>query len=297
VRAWRALWRGDVDTAITEARGSADILTTEELRTYRALWLYFADSWAFERAEGGSEEQLRFARELKRELEGCARPLQFVPRVEPDDTPAETGSDYDVRAARAGERLGTLGIRGSGFERRLARFEERIADDDATPFELGVEELGTLLGFESVRPNESADPDSVWRDGERVWILLEAKTEVDASQPLSAGQVRQATTHPQWVANTFSWPEPRTTLVSIVTHQTDVHDDARAVAGEVFMVAPEIVRDLATRTLAVYREIRARAVGLSEEEIARAFAVGFTNLGLDNESLVAALGARQIGAG
>lgn len=176
VRASRALWRGDLTTAIDAARDAAGGLTSEELRSYRALWLYFAASWAAERAEDSQDEaDARLAREMKRDLERCARTLSFVPRVAVADPPPAPGAEYELRADRAAQALLRLQPRGRMFEPRMAEFLERIADDAATPFELGLQTLGELLGFESVRPNEQADPDGIWRDEDRQWFLFEPR--------------------------------------------------------------------------------------------------------------------------
>jgi hypothetical protein len=298
VVAWRALWGDDLDRAIDSARQAADGLTAEELRPYRALWLYLAASWAAERAEAsGREEDAQFARELKREVERCARALSFVPRVEVAEAAPAPGADYDLRADRAAQELQRLHLRGRRFERRIAEFLERINDDASTPFELGLQTLGELLGFESVRPNERADPDGIWRDEERQWLLFEAKTEVQAGRAVSAEDVRQATTHKQWAMNRYEWPEPATATTLLVTSQTDVDDDARVVAGDVYLVAPNVLRQIAERVAAVHREIRARAPGLSEEQLGAAFAAAFADRRLDTDSLVAQLAGRRVAEG
>lgn len=298
VAAWRALWRGDLDGAIDAARAAAARLTSEELRSYRALWLYFAASWAAMRAaESGHEHEWRFARELKRELEGCARTLSFVPRIAVADPAPTVGVEYELRADRAAQALLRLHIRGRVFEPRIAEFVERIKHDAATPFELGIETLGQLLGFESVRPNEQADPDGIWRDDTRQWFLFEAKTEVNAAHAVDAEQVRQASTHQQWAANRYGWAEPEAAATVIVSNQAVIDDNARAVAGDVYLVSPDVLRGIADRVVAVHREIRARALGLSEEQLKDAFAAAFADRGLNTASLVEQLTMRRIADG
>lgn len=294
VAAWRAIWRGDLGEAITAARAAADKLTSEELRPYRALWLYLAASWASERARGRGEEEQQLARVLKRDVELCARTLSFVPRVDVGEVLPASGPDYDLRAERAAAVLGKFGLRGRRFEERMAEFAARINDDAATPFELGLEMLGQLLGFESVRPNDQADPDAIWRDEERQWILFEAKTEVGPFSPIDAEQVRQATTHQQWVINRLGWPEPEEAMTILVTHQQAIDGNAQAVAGDVFVVPPEVVRGIAGRVVAIHRDLRARGLGLSEEQIQSAFATGFSQSALDTNSLVTQLAFRRV---
>lgn len=287
ISAWRAIWRDDLDGSINAAREAADRLTDEELRPYRALWLYLAASWAAERADRTErDEDAQFARELKRDVERCARALSFVPRIAIADAAPAPGAEYELRADRAAEALLRLHLRGRRFEERIAGFVERINDDAATPFELGLQTLGELLGFESIRPNEQADPDGIWRDEERQLFLFEAKTEVAEGRAVSADEVRQATTHKQWAINRYEWPEPAAALTALVTRQTEVDDNARAVAGEVYLVSPLVVREIAERAISVHREIRARAPGLSEEQLRSAFAAAFRDRRLDTAALV-----------
>ena len=298
VAAWRALWLEDLDSAIDSARQAADGLTTEELRPYRALWLYQAASWAAERAEAsGREEDARFASELKRDVERCARELPFVPRLAVADAAPAPGAEYDLRAERAAQVLQRLQLRGRRFEQRIAEFLEQINDDAATQLELGLQTLGALLGFESLRPNEQADPDGIWRDEERHWLLFEAKTEVQAGRPVSADEIRQAATHKQWALNRYEWPEPATATTLLVTNQTNIDDDARAVAGDLYLVSPDTLRQIAERVAGVHRELRARALGLSDEQLRAAFAAAFADRQLDTESLVAQLTTRSVAEG
>ncbi len=297
VRAWRLLWRGDLDAAITAAREVADGLTSEELRPYRALWLYLAASWAAERAQGGGEEQQRFAAALKREVERCARTLSFVPRIDVVDAAPAPGVEYDVRADRAAQALSALHFRGHRFEEHIAEFVARITGDAATPFELGLKTLGELLGFESVRPNEQADPDGIWCDDERQWLLFEAKTEVQPERAVSAAEVRQATTHKQWTLNRYGWPAPAQAATVLVSNQMTVDENARAVGGEVFLVSPDAMRAIAERVVAVHREIRGRALGLSEEQLKGAFAAAFADRRLDTPRLVEQLTGRRVADG
>lgn len=298
VAAWRALWRNDLDRAIDAARGAADELSADDLRPYRAFWLYFAASWATERVDAsGREEDAQFARELKRELEACARALPFVPRVTVADAAPAAGAEFNLRADRAAQSLQRLHLRGRRFEQRMAEFLERINNDAATQFELGLQMLGELLGFESMRPNEQADPDGIWRDDDRQWLLFEAKTEVQPERPVSATEVRQVTTHRQWAVNRYGWPEPAHATTALITHQTQIDDQARAVAGDIYIVEPEVLRRVAERTVAVHREIRARALGQTEEEIRAAFAAAFRERRLDTASLVTLLTPRLLADG
>jgi Helicase C-terminal domain len=300
VEAWRALWRGDLRQAVALAQEAIDRLGGgEELRPYKCFWLYLATSWAAELADGtANETDIELAATLRREMEGCAQTLSWVPRIDPaGPSPPGVGLDHDERAERAADKLKRLGIRGLAFENKLAEIEAQLAQDDATPFELGLRALGELLGFEAVHPAGQAEPDSAWRDSDKLWLLFEAKTGGRPENPISPAEVRQAGTHHEWVRNQLGWPEPERSVTTIIAYKQRIQPEAAAIAGDVRLVSPQVVREIAARTFAVHRQIRARARGLSDEQLEAAFASEFLSRRLDSGRLIALLTARQISAG
>lgn len=289
VQAWQAIWKGDVDKAISLAQAAADELDgVEELRGYRVLWMYLAASWAGELTAKGDSE-IANAAALRSDVEGAARMLPWYPRFKAGSTRA-AGSEYDARAARAASVLRRLGIRGTKFETKMRELEERLSANDATPFELGVETLGELLGFESLRRADTAAPDGAWRDGDAIWFVFEAKTEEKPTNPISATEVRQALSHPTWVSSNFGWEEPKETVNTIITYKGKVEPAAASIAERLFVVNPDVLRDLGQRTITVYRQVRGRARGLADEALAGEFATGFSNTGLTTASLQGKLG-------
>jgi hypothetical protein len=148
-----------------------------------------------------------------------------------------------------------------------------------------------------VHPGGQAEPDSAWRDGEKLWLLFEAKTEERPENPISPREVRQAGTHHEWVRNQLSWPLPERSLTTIVAYKQRVEPDAAAIAGDICLALPQMVRNIAALTFAVHRQIRVRARGLSDEQLEAAFAEGFRSQRLHSDALIARLTARRIAAG
>jgi hypothetical protein len=266
VETWRAIWQGDMPRAVALAQETIDRLGGgEELRPYRCFWLYLAASWAAGYAdETGDEADAELAVILRREMEGCARTLSWVSRVDLAAAP-RAGVEHNERAERAADKLKRIGIRGVAFEGKLAEIEAQLGQNEATPFELGLTALGELLGFEAVHPGGQAEPDSAWRDGERLWLLFEAKTGERPENPISPGEVRQAGTHHEWVRNQLGWPEPERSLTTIVAYKQRIEPEAAAIAGDLRLASPTVVREITARIFAVHRQIRARARGLSDE--------------------------------
>jgi Helicase C-terminal domain len=299
VEAWQAAWRGDLEQAIDHAQRAADRLgSSPELRSYRALWLYLAASWAALAAEAhpGTPATER-AIALQAEVEGCARALNWVPLIRPFDKAPSTGTDFNARANAAATRLLRLGIRGEGAETQFAKTLELLASDAATPFELGMEQLGPLLGFEAVRMTTPAAPDGVWRDATRLWLILEAKTEEAASSGVSVSEVRQANTHYDWVNNVLKWEEPDQAVICLLSYKTQFDETVQELADErLYLTSPTTLRDIARRAIAAHREVRARARGLSPEQTAAELADAFHGQRLDTANLVAELTVTPIRA-
>lgn len=293
VGAWQEIWRGDVEKAVELAQSAASQLDGEdELRGYRAFWLYLAACWADELTANGADEQTR-ATALRGDAEGAARMLPWYPRFVAGPERI-VGTSYDARAARAGDAFRRLGVRGSKFELRMHELEARLATDEAKEFELGIETLGKLLGFESVRRTDSAAPDGAWRDGTEIWFVFEAKTEETPTKPISATEVRQALTHPAWVRSNLGWDDPAEVVNVLVAYKTTVEPETAGIAEQLRVVDPEAVRDLGQRAIALFREIRGRARGLSEEALAAQLADGFVRHGLSIASLKGKLGRQFV---
>lgn len=298
VACWQALFSDDFPRAIDLAQEVTDrLIGGEELRPYRALWFYLAASWAARLASADTDGWAARAAELRREADGAARPLRWTPRWLNSETDEAEMSLPHSRGVRAAAKLRSLGIRGGRFEEYLLETSAGLGVDKATDFEDGLLRLGELLGFDAVRPSGQADPDGAWRDGTDVWILFEAKTQERPDTALSPETVRQASTHDRWVESELGWERPQALVTTIVTYKQEVGADTPAIAGDVRMVTPGVVREIADRTFEALREARAAARGLSDGELAQKITAAFLARGLDTETVAADVGPRAISNG
>jgi type III restriction/modification enzyme restriction subunit/RAD3-like DEAD/DEAH box helicase len=287
VRAWRHAWREDFVGARDHARQAAGSLSGERVKQYRALWLYLASSWAQLVAEQSGEDlDARLAAELRRDAGMAFNVLRWFPRFEGEvDAPA-VGSEYAWRSERAADWIDTY-RRGPRLKKALDGLVKRIGSDSYKEFEIGLETLGVCLGFESVRPNASADPDCAWRDGGSTWIAWEAKTMENPDNPLAPRDVRQASSHRNWISSQLAWPEPETSITAIVSPRDSVEPGAEAVCDpDVYLVSPELLRGVATRAVDVLTTAAALAPGLSPDQLRERIADLFAQHGLGTPDLI-----------
>ncbi|HKP89475.1 MAG TPA: DEAD/DEAH box helicase [Thermoleophilaceae bacterium] len=295
VQACEAAWRGDVSEAVEFAQRALGILDAggRALSPWRALWLSLAADWSRQCAPSidGDEALTHSLQEAARAAASGTSWLPSFPDAPATGAPAEK---LERRARIAASNLRRLGIRGRRFEDKVSAISNRLAGTHATEYELGLLELGTLLGFDAARPNAEADPDVAWRDGTDIWIVFEAKTEESEEGPLSVSDVRQAETHLRWVERELAWETPERAILAIVCPKTTIHDAAKTIAGEQRLVHPDAVREIASRAIAVARAVHAAARPMSDEELADEFATGFTEARLTNDALAEALSRRSV---
>ena len=237
----------------------------------------------------------RHAEALVKDAENCARSMAWRPRFGGREAAREYPVEIGPRDESARQLLMDLGLRGDKFENRLGETERLLSDRAAGPFERGIQALGELLGFESVHPGSTGSPDGAWRDAEAAWFVFEAKTEVAPTTPIAIKDVRQAVTHPSWLENA-GWTRHEKTFVTnaIVTDQSSVQSEAAGIAGSTVRVTPKELSALATSTFGALRAVRAKAPGMSEEELAAAIHRAFADAGLGTDRLCLQLTQRPI---
>jgi hypothetical protein len=293
VHAWWSCWQGDLPSAIAAATAAIAQLTGEELRPYRAIWEYFAASWAAVLASEHPSPQNSTAREqLRARAELTARMLRWFPRFEDTRREVPTGPEYDPRADRAVRWMRQLNTRRKRFDETVSTMRDDVASDEPDVFHRGVAALGEILGFEVWRDDKStACPDAAWRDGDNLWVLFEAKTLQESAAGLRANDVRQANSHDNWMAAEQGWqPRPTTVITAVVRAGSELGDAADVVAdADLMLVTPELVRSIADRAVLVMSHLRGLPATLADTQLEQEITAQFSWYELDTDSLVTAL--------
>lgn len=285
VAAWREAWRGNYDEAASAAQRVAAALNHPTMGPYRAWWLALAASWSV--IADGPEAGRSIA--LSREADLATRRLQWRPPLKGLTTNGELSGD-DALALRADKATQWLRRRFQSpkLERELTAFEAEIAGTDAKPFELALQTLGLLLGFEAERPaKEEAAPDGAWQDGSRAWIVWEAKTEEDPEGKISAEETRQANSHTDWVRHNYAWTEPKSAITVMVTPKQALHSSVSGIAiPHLYIVPPAVITEIARATVEIHRQLAGEIVGLQDDEASDRMAAALKAKKLDTPSLI-----------
>lgn len=151
--------------------------------------------------------------------------------------------------------LNEFGLVGVTFEKEMAKLLELINSDEAKKFERGLEQLGRILGFETVLPQGDTVPDGVWyiRDS---FFGFEAKTEENYENPVYSEACRQASGHKKWIRESFPIREETTVDVVLISHKSTIRKDALPQSRDLFHINTSKFREFALKVTNVLRGIR-----------------------------------------
>ena len=170
------------------------------------------------------------------------------------------GEYADVVIRRFDDELERRGTRGPGFQRFIDRFREGLESASHPQYLEGLEQLGNLLGYSAKRPRHSAATDCVWR-GEfgsvRECVTFEAKIEDDTSNSITASDLGQAHNQRSRADAEFG-QRGYSVRATIVTHLTEVSDDARSAVGDIRIVPKDVLLELADCVVSLLGEYRSK---------------------------------------
>ncbi|NMO17429.1 DEAD/DEAH box helicase [Pyxidicoccus fallax] len=297
VRFQKEFWNRRFEEALDAARQVLTSLNGPEVAGYRAFWNYLAASVAYQAAQRGNVPMRQVSVEHYRKaaqalpsvswLVELSRPSMEAPAaVEEEDALLArliTGLEASLEA------LGTANAR--KIEAQFKSVAEGLGRAEAAPFESALESLGRLLGYESERPAaEEAAPDVLWRLGQDFGIVFEAHTDVkDPSQPIGANKVRQAKSHPDWVAAHGRLREGVRAIAVLVSPCTSIKAGAQPHAEGVDYWHREQLRGWATQALATLRELWLAFPQAGDLEWRAKAQQSFVDKGLTPAALVALL--------
>lgn len=258
-----ALWQNDYVQAKARARAVSDKLGGVELMPYRAFWHYLEGvaAW-YEGQAGNAPVALTHAKECFVQAGRCSRFISWFSRLASRlqiSVSDQSVSELDASAVeRIANWLDHVGLHGKEFERRLAVVGDQLTKKESTPFEMGLEGLGNLLGVEASRPTGDAAPDGVWRFSPKQYVVFEAKSDESPTDSVSISTVRQANGHAQWVRTNMKPDSDATITTVVVTPRRTLSKEAEPLCGDLRYLNVSEIQSLAGRISAAARAARSQ---------------------------------------
>ena len=203
VRYGKALWSGNYERALAEARAIAAQLKAPELRGYRALWHYLAGSVSQLLSSKPGDIDDKAARQQFEAAKDAAPTVPWLASLARSDTDFEDGktNSLSVDTNAQVERLeGVLLALGTANDYKFEKRAKAILDSLATPksFEEGQRLLGELIGFVSGNDESDGAPDPWWL-GETLGLVFEDHAGAKSTTVFSTKKAKQAALHPDWL--------------------------------------------------------------------------------------------------
>ncbi len=286
-----ALWKGDLRGALLHARRVCDGLEGgHELRPYRALWYYFAGAAAWVLSEQESDPTLKATADdfFQRALTCCVKATWFseLPELGFGAPPGSRDLLLPLAVDAVQRELTSLGPVGDRFERKMKRVLDLLNTTTANDFEQGLVELGGLLGFQAFKPKVKGAPDAVWKLGERVYLLFEAKSDESAGDPISLDTARQAQGHLAYARAKLTPPEEAVVLSVVVSPRRTLAPEARPSSVGLHYLHLDDMRELADNVVGILRRVRADSADMEEEAVGEKLTSEFLNGKIDPRGLI-----------
>lgn len=301
VAAVQAAWRGEWSRAMARAD---DVVTKvsgaqRRRRPYQALWNYLGSQWAAiaSKEEGRPELETVSAQLLEKAHSAASNSTWMHRGAHPLAALTDGYSEALILGAVATFAATAIGSPGK-FGKWCQQLESRLGGTDATDFELGLEQLGVMLGYRSARNTEPAAPDVGWEAPAGPWIAIEAKSDESPQGSVSVSTVRQANTHLEWMAAKLSKPVPANSVCVIASPRDRADATATTLASEFLCLASlEDIRQLAGDAERSWREVRAEGVGLGGDQLAALVRERFLLRGVTGQKVLERLASRPISEG
>ncbi|MGD0650920.1 MAG: DEAD/DEAH box helicase [Verrucomicrobiia bacterium] len=265
-----SLWTDKYEMAIEKARSVSDHLGGDETKGYRGWWYYLSADVAALTCEATKKPAfLSIAKDYFEKAANCSLSISWfagLARLTIEGTPVAQTDELTARSVEGvKQRLIELGLSGQKFEQRMKSFLAEIDSNDHDTFQRGLKSLGDLLGFESVVPSTTADPDCIWSIGDKLHLAHEVKVEHTADGAIGANDVRQSVSHATWVKAHLPCAKDCKVICVIETPRTVVERAAIAYATSLCQVNPSAIRAMAKETVSVLRSVRAASSTNSDE--------------------------------
>jgi hypothetical protein len=265
VRYSYALWDAELERTLQLAREVADQLGGDELRNYRAWWLYLGAAAAALLAErdGG-----RYG-PVESELLERARTAASVSWIRSLGARGRNGAaNKDRLFLEASEnvvgKLRDFGLVGGRFEKQVTSLQRHLHDRTPEAFHQGMALLGEILGFRTSRPAAMGDPDVVWRLEPHVALIWEAKSQVSDEGPISLATARQCVGHANGAGQLLRLHDGEGVFVILACHRAEIAREAVPQVGDTRAVTIAAIQTLAEDAVNMIRRARARLAESSD---------------------------------
>jgi len=285
------IWRNNFEGALKHSRNIIDNLSSGKFKGYMGLWYYFAGNLSKKIGDIKSDKEYeKSSIEFYVKATKCAKTVswfsEFLSTIEQPELDEEIDNFSAYSVEKIQDNLSSWGSIGKSFEKKIDENKNLINSDNPTQFELGLTELGNMLGFNACRPNEKSDPDSLWRLGDHFVIIFEAKSDKDKGGFISVDNCRQSSGHYNWANNDDFCSDLEKKIVVITSPCKFIKNEAISHADNLYHINVEHMREIFDMMSGIYRRIRAQLINYDNETVRQMIFSELKEKKIDPDSLL-----------
>lgn len=255
--AHKAMWAGNFAQAATEYSTMAD--TAQGKDEDLAAWLRHFEGYCWERS--GKHDPAYSAYVIAANQRGSLG----RPKRAKSWTPSSSSNETSEQAARIYRQASKKSAKTMTLLKQVG--DNLVLGPKTKPAEQAIEDIGTLLGLDASRPDNTKDkgPDVLWlsADSEDAWGF-EAKTDKKEGSKYNKDDTGQAHEHRQWMVNEFPDRQCRLALVGRMLPVTSQASPDASLA----IIDLDRLRDLFSRLHKLYEHVTANG---SDESVVHAW--------------------------
>lgn len=258
VKYQKALWFGEYEKALEEARIVLSHLTAPGLKGYRALWHYLAGAVSQMMSNEENDGAAKLATEQYNEAKKCAPTVAWLTGLNGliDEESEEIGQSENLLLQVENFESVLLNIGTANdykFEQQVKKIEKLLAEPSR--FEEGQKMLGQLLGFSAGNSETDAAPDPWWL-GANLGVVFEDNVEAKQNSVFGANKAKQAAGHPGWMHEFEPMADGLEIIPVIVTPCTVAGSGAKPTLKELRYWNLDEFRTWASDTIGIVRTLR-----------------------------------------
>lgn len=253
------MWKKDYEKSLEEVNKILECLDNEELKGYRAFWNYIGASICNIDTMNGINRSELLNQYLRRAI-ACTAGITWLKDIkiynEFDSKYIEDSKERyrnDLLIEGLENTINDISMSTRKRENKIKQVNQPLHSTNGKTFETGVEKLGDLLGFISMNIDEDSSPDPFWILKNELCIVSECKIFESSEKAISSENIREATTHEQWLVSNGYITGKEEVYTVLITNSKYINQDAQNISDNLYYLSKDDVINFATKVFDVVK--------------------------------------------
>lgn len=260
-----AIWSKNYSQALNEINKILALLNHENLKSYVGFWNYIGATVSIMAFKDGnyhlSENKSKYIETAKI----CSQRITWLNSLENIECESffynKNDDILDSNIENLEKVFSALGPGKKRIKNKRQEILKALRSSDGNQVELGIKELGTMLGFKSFNKNYGAAPDPYWIIENELCFVSESKRLVSNESEITADMIREAKTHEE----TLRAKEKKVKNIDeiytvIISNSKKIHKDATNILKNLYYVNLDELIKFAESSLDIIEDLHSKFI-------------------------------------